>query len=61
MTETERKILNMLIVIHEENKLIITGLMRFTNRPQNFEENKNDLLKKMDKIVNDALEEEIYE
>lgn len=49
----EEKILKMLQLIHEENKLIISGIMVFTNRPKNYEKNKNELLDILDKVVSD--------
>ena len=55
MTDSERKMLKLLQLIHEENKAIMRMLLRMEVHPKHYEEEKEKMMKQCDDLFDEAM------
>ena len=59
ISDTE-KILNLLTLMHEENKAIMTRLLQVTCYPKDFDKATRDVIRAWDGTFNECIGEKVY-
>ena len=55
--DDSEKIINALAVIHQENVMIMKGILRFACYPENFQETSKEIIENWDETFNAAIGE----